>query len=411
MSSAARYLLQIGKTSRAFLPTILLLPTAAFAQTEPRVTVDVSANATAESNPFFETNGESAISATLQIDPKVYWEDEKTNVVVDASLRMTQYLQNYGNDIGGRVGVLANRQLSTRTSLNASAGFQSSRSRVQDFFVGSLNAPLDPVEFPDVTFTDVTVAGRRTRTQTLDASLGLDHVLSEDQSVGVFGGTSYSRFSASDQSDFRTASLGARYRLQYSERTSITAGITASTADYIGTNNGDARILNPQVGIENKINERVSFTANLGVALASVDDMFKVSTNKTYLTGAVSICDRGVISALCGSASRTAGPTALGGIRAVTNFALVFDKQLSRKDRIILSGRYGQTSESSSPLAVSGSRNSQLYGVTGTYAKDIGERLSFVVTPSFSKIVERRVRDEANYAITVGIRLRLGKLR
>lgn len=411
MSLAVRHIQQAGKAACALLPAIFIMPTATFAQTEPRVTIDVSANGTAESNPFFETNGKSALSANLQIDPRVYWEDEKTSVVVDANLRMTQYLQRYGSDIGAGVGVRASRQLNTRTSLNASAGFQSSRSRVQDFFLGSLNAPLDPVDFPDVTFTDATVAGRRTRVQTLDASLGLDHILSEDQTVGVFASTSYSRFSGSDQSDFRTGSLGARYRRQVSERTSVTASLVGTVADYLGTTDGDARILSPQIGIENKINERVSFTANLGVAFASVDDATQVSRNKTYLTGAVSICDKGVVSAICVTASRSAEPTALGGIRAVTNLAMVFDKQLSRKDRIILSGRYGQTSESSTSLAVLGARNTQVYGVSATYSKELTERLSFVMSPSFSKVVERRLRDEANYAITIGIRLRLGKLR
>ena len=393
------------------LPACLLLPTAAAAQTKPRVTVDVSVNGTADSNPFLEPGGASTLSGTLQVDPKVYWEDETTSVVVDASLRMTQYLQRYGNDISGRVGVLAKRQLSTRTSLSATAGFQTSRSTLKDFFLGSLGAPLDPVQFPDVTFSDVTITGRRTRVQTLDASLGLDHVISEDSGVNVFAATTYSQFSGSDQFDFRTGSVGANYRWQLSERTNITAGVTGTIADYIGTKDGDARIISPQVGINNQINERVSWTANLGVSLASIDNALGASRTKTYITGAFSICDKGVESALCGSISRSAEPTALGGVRAVTNLAVIYDKQLSRNERLILSARYGQTSQASAPLSVNGVRNSQIYGVSGTYSKDISERLAFVVTPSFTKVVERRFRDEANYAITVGIRLRLGKLR
>ena len=411
MSRKASHLWHSGKSACFILPACLLLPTYAAAQTEPRVTVDVSLNGTADSNPFLQAGGKSALSATLQVDPKVYWEDETTNVVVDASLRMTQYLERYGNDIGGRVGVMATRQLSTRTSLTASAGFQTSRSTLQDFFLGSLGSPLDPVQFPEVTFTDVTTAGRRTRVETLDAQVGIDQILSEDEAINIFGSTSYSRFSGSDQFDFRTGSVGARYRKQLSERTSVNAGVTGTLVDYIRINDGDARIINPQIGIENKINERVSWTANLGVSLASVDNAFQESRNKAYVTGAFSICDRGVESGLCGSISRSAEPTAFGGIRAVTNIAAIYDKQLSRNERLILSGRYGQTSQANAPLATTGVRNSQVYGVSGTYSKEFNERLSFVVTPSFSKLVERRQLDEANYAITVGIRIRLGKLR
>ena len=393
------------------LPALWLLPTYAAAQTEPRVSVDVSLNGAADGNPFLEAGGKSALSATLQVDPKVYWADETTSVVVDASLRMTQYFERYGNDIGGRIGVSATRKLNTRTSLTASAGFQTSRSTLQDFFLGSLGAPLDLVQFPEVIFTDVTTAGRRTRIQSLNAQVGVDRVLSGDEAINIFGSTSYSRFGGSDQFDFRTGSIGARYRKQMSERTSVNAGVTGTIADYIRTNDGDARIINPQVGIENKISERVNWTANVGVSLASVNNAFEESRNKAYVTGAFSICDKGVESGLCGSISRSAEPTAFGGVRAVTNIAAIYDKQLSRNDRLILSGRYGQTSQANAPLTATGVRNSQVYGVSGTYSKEFNERLSFAVTPSFSKVVERRQLNEANYAITMGIRIRLGKLR
>ena len=393
------------------LPALWLLPTYAAAQTEPRVSVDVSLNGAADGNPFLEAGGKSALSATLQVDPKVYWADETTSVVVDASLRMTQYFERYGNDIGGRIGVSATRKLNTRTSLTASAGFQTSRSTLQDFFLGSLGAPLDLVQFPEVIFTDVTTAGRRTRIQSLNAQVGVDRVLSGDEAINIFGSTSYSRFGGSDQFDFRTGSIGARYRKQMSERTSVNAGVTGTIADYIRTNYGDARIINPQVGIENKISERVNWTANVGVSLASVNNAFEESRNKAYVTGAFSICDKGVESGLCGSISRSAEPTAFGGVRAVTNIAAIYDKQLSRNERLILSGRYGQTSQANAPLTATGIRNSQVYGVSGTYSKEFNERLSFAVTPSFSKVVERRQLNEANYAITMGIRIRLGKLR
>ena len=411
MSSNTSHLRKIGKSASFILPACLLLPAMASAQTEPRVTVDVSLNGGVDSNPYLEPGGKSALSATLQVDPKVYWEDETTTVVVDASLRMTQYLQRYGNDLGGRVGVSATKQLNTRTSLRASAGFQTSRSTLQDFLLGSLGEPLDPVQFPDVTFTDVTTAGRRTRVQTLDASVGIDHVLSEDEAISIFGATSYSRFSGPGQIDFRTGTVGGRYRKQLSERTSVNAGVTGTVVDYIATSEGDARIINPQVGIENKINERVSWTANVGVSIAAVDNTFQESRTKAYITGAFSICDRGVQSGLCGSISRSSEPTAFGGVRAVTNIAAVYDKQLSRNERLILSGRYGQTSQATTPVLVNGARNTQIYGVSGTYSKDFNERVSFVVTPSFTKAVERRFRNETNYAIMAGIRVRLGKLR
>lgn len=409
--SSARYLRQLTVTACAVVPAMLVMPAAAIAQTEPRVTVDVSLNGTADSSPFLETNGSSTLSGTLQVDPKVYWQDETTSVVVEASVRMTQYLRRYGNDLSGRVGATATRQLNSRTSFTATAGYLSSRSTLRDFFLGGINAPLNPVEFPDANFTDVTIAGQRQRIETLDASLGLNHVLSEDETINVFGATSYSRLGGASQPDYRTASIGAGYGRRLSERTTINAGLTGTLADYIGTRNGDARILGSKIGIDNKINERVNWTGNIGVSVASVDDTLGKAQTKTYLTGSFSICDKGVKSALCGSFSRSAEPTALGGVLAVTNVAAVFDQTLSQTTRLSLSARFGQTSQNSASAPLPNARNIQIYGASGTYSRDISDRLAFVVTPSVTREVEKQFGNQTNYAVTVGVRLRLGKLR
>lgn len=411
MNKITKNLKQFANAARVAVPIMIVLPTSAFGQAAPRVTVDISLNGTGDSNPFLDPGGVSSLSGTLQVDPKVYWEDETSSVALNANLRTTQYLRRYGNDIGGSVSVVAAKKLDLRTELSASAAFSSSRSTLKDFFLGNLSAPLDPVEFPEATFNDVTFAGRRNRVDTFNGLLGLSRVLSEDDSISTSFLTSYSRFSGSDQFDYRTGRLGAKYQRRLSERTSISAGAVATIADYIGTKDGDARVISPQIGIANKINERVNWTASLGASFASVDNPLGVSRTKTYFTGEVSICDRGVESALCGSASRSAEPTSLGGIRAITNVAVVFDKKLSPNDRVMFSGRYGQTSQSTTGVIVPDQRNTQLYGVSGTYSKDIGERLAFFITPSFTKVVERRFRDETNYALTVGLTLRLGKLR
>lgn len=409
--SAARHIRQIGLTACAVVPAILVMPSAAVAQTAPRVVVDVSVNGTVDSNPFLEPNGVSSLSGTLQVDPQVYWEDETTDVVVSGSVRSTQYFRRYGNDVSGRIGATATRQLNNRTSLNASAGFSSSRSTLRDFFPGSVITPLDPIEFPDTNFTDVTISGRRTRVETLNASLGLDYALTEDETINLGGSTSYSQFSESDQLDFRTVSLTAGYGRRLTERTTITAGVTGTIADYIGTKDGDARIIGPKIGIENKISERVNWTANIGASVAFVDDAMGTSRTKTFLTGTFSICDKGVKSTLCGSLSRSAEPTSLGGVRAVTNVAAVFDQVLSPSDRLNFSARYGQSSQSSASVPFPNARNIQIFGATGTYSKDISNRLAFVITPSVTREVEKQFRNETNYAVSAGIRLRLGKLR
>ena len=411
MSRTAALLRCVGNTVCLCIPVVLMDPATVQAQTTPNVSVDVSLGATADSNPFLETNGSSTISATLQIEPKVYWEDETTNVSLDANLRVSQYMERYGNDIGGRIGVQGRKQIDKRTSLAVSAGFQSSRSTFRDDFLANLNGSLDTVKFPALEFNDLTIVGRRTRVMTLDAYVGLDHTISEDDAINLFGTTSYSRFAGSAQSDYRTGTLGARYRRQLSERTSATAGVSATVADYVGINTGDARIVSPQIGVENRINERLTWTANLGVSIASVDNSQRVARTSAYLTAALSLCDKGVKSALCGSLTRSAEPTAFGGIRPVTNVAFSYERQLTLNDRVSVTGRYGRIGQSDAAFTVIQPKNSQLFGAAATYDKAINDRLSFFVSPSFTRVLEKPLRNASNYAVTVGVRMRLGKIR
>lgn len=411
MSPSSALLRRLGGAAFLYTPIFLMSPVAVQAQTSPIVSVDVSLGGTADSNPFLETNGASTISATLQVEPRVYWEDETTSASIDANLRVSQYMERYGNDIGGRIGIQARKQIDKRTSLAASAGFQSSRSTFRDDFLANLSGSLDTVKFPALVFNDLTIIGRRTRVMTLDAYVGLDHTISEDDAINVFGTTSYSRFGGATQSDYRTGTLGLRYRRRLSERTSATAGVSATAADYIGVNTGDARIVSPQIGIENKLNERLSWTANVGLSIVSVDDAQRVAQTSAYLTAALSLCDKGVKSALCGSLTRSAEPTAFGGIRPVTNVAFSYEQQLTANDRFSVTGRYGRIGQSNVAFALAQPRNSQLFGAAATYDKAINDRLSFFVSPSFTKVIEKPFRNASNYAITVGVKMRLGKLR
>jgi hypothetical protein len=392
-------------------PACSMLPHVAYAQTEPRVVVDVSVVGTGDSNPFLITNGESSFSATLKVDPKVYWEDESSSFTLDGGLRVSQYSNRYGSDIGGRVGVEGDVKIDERTSLFARAGYQSSRSTLQDNFFANIGSPLDPGPFPEVSLTDVTIAGRRIRVNTLDASVGINRALSAADTIGITASTSYSKFGGNVGSDYRTGSVGLQYGRQLSERTTVTAALNATVADYIGINAGDAKIISPQIGIQRQLSESLKWSASLGISYASVDDQFRISRQELYASGDFSLCSTGLNRSLCGSVSRGAAPTALGGISAVTNVSFNYDQKLSLKDSFSMTGRYGRTDQSSDPAFAALRRNSQILGASATYTRDVNERFSIMLVPSYTRISEKQLRKESNYSVMVGVKFRFGKLR
>lgn len=392
--------------------TACLFPAIARAQaTDPRVTIDVSLGGVVDSNPFLLTSAESAASATVKIEPKVVWENESSSAIIDSSFRLSQYTNKYGRDEAARIGAQARTQLDERTSISSRVGFQSSRSTLQDSFFLNASDPFDPGFIPEVPLTDVTVAGRRTRVNTFDASAGIDHVLSPSDSISFSAVTSYSKFSDGVGSDYRTGFGNLQYSRRLSERTSVSASVNAGVADYIGRNAGDATIVSPQFGAQHQLSERVSLNASAGVSYASIDDGVGTRNGRTYISGGFSLCDRGVRSSLCGSMSRSAEPTALGGISAVTSVAIKYDLKLSLKDRFSVSGRYGRTDRSSDPLFSTVRGKSEIYGAQVVYTRYLSDRVSFDIMPSFTKIYEPAVNRDPNYSIVASLRISFGKLR
>ena len=298
-----------------------------------------------------------------------------------------------------------------RTSVSTRAGFQSSRSTLQDSFFLNPSDPFDPGFVPEVPLTDVTVAGRRVRVNTFDASAGINHVLSPSASISFSAVTSYSKFSDGVGSDYRTGFGNLQYSRRLSERTSVSASVSAGIADYIGSSIGDATIVSPQFGVEHQLSERVSLNASAGVSYASIDDGAGDRNGRTYISGQFSLCDRDVRSSICGSMSRSAEPTALGGISAVTSVAINYDLQLSLKDRFAVSGRYGRTDRSSDPLFSNTRGKSEIYGAQAVYTRYLSDRVSFDIMPSFTKIYEPLVDRDPNYSIMASIKIRFGKLR
>lgn len=392
--------------------TACTFPATASAQAnEPRLTIDLSFGGVADTNPFLLTNGDSAVAATVKVEPKVVWKNESSSATIDSSFRLSQYTNKYGRDEAARIGAQAQMQMDERTSISTRAGFQSSRSTLQDSFFLNSSDPFDPGFVPEVPLTDVTVAGRRVRVNTFDASVGVDHILSPSDSISISAVTSYSKFSDGVGSDYRTGFGNLQYSRRLSERTSVSASVNAGVADYIGRNAGDAKIVSPQFGIQHQLSERVSLNASAGVSYASIDDGVGARNGNTYISGQFSLCDRGVRSSFCGSMSRSAEPTALGGISAVTSVAINYDLKLSLKDRFSISGRYGRTDRSSDPLFSAVRRKSEVYGAQIIYTRHFTDRVSLDIMPSLTKIYEPLVNRDPNYSIMASIRIRLGKLR
>ncbi|MBL9068889.1 MAG: hypothetical protein JNM03_02730 [Sphingopyxis sp.] len=398
--------------SSIFLLAWCGMPVAAFAQ-QPEVTVDVSVGGSVSTNPFLYADKGTAAAGNVGVRPLILWQDEVGQTAIEGDLRLAQYTNRYGTDLSGRIGVSSNRRLDEKTTLSLSSSYQSLRSAIQNNFLLAGQDPLNPSNdpIPVIPPVDTTIAGIRSRTQAASGSVGVAHVIDEVSSInaGVSLGASFVNDDIGF--DYRNLSGHIGYERRFSERFALTATVQGGTVNYLGRGTGDSRIFTPQLGIRQQLTSRLIFVAGAGVSYVLTDVGTGKDAKRTSFSGNVGLCDRGQDQTFCLSASRSAQPTALGGVSSVTAVAANFDVVLSQKDRVSFAARYGRTDQNGNSGLPTQFRATDIIGVSGTYSRRLNDRMTFTVTPSYSKIYgDTQGRRGSNASLMVGVTVRFGKL-
>lgn len=399
--------------SSIFLLSWCGMPVAAFAQ-QPEVTVDVSVGGSVSTNPFLYADKGTALAGNVGVRPLILWQDEVGQTAIEGDLRLAQYTNRYGTDLSGRIGVSSNRRLDEKTTLSLSSSYQSLRSAIQNNFLLAGQDPLNPSNdpIPVIPPVDTTIAGIRSRTQAANASVGVTRVIDEVSTINA--GVSLTGSFVSDNAgfDYRNLSGQIGYERKLTERFSLTAGLQGGVVDYLGRSTGDSKIFSPQIGIRQQLTSRLTFVASAGISYVVTDIGAGNDAKRTSFSGSAGLCDRGLDRNLCISASRSAQPTALGGVSSVTAIAANFDVVLSQKDRVSLAGRYGKTDQRGDTGLPTQVRVTDIIGVSGTYSRQLNDRMTFTVTPGYTKIYgDTQGRRGSNASLMVGVTMRFGKLR
>lgn len=383
----------------------------AYAQYEPEYSVDVSVGGGVSSNPFLYADGKTAGSASIDIAPSVVVEDELGKTRLGGNLRFTQYSKYYGNDVSARLEAATERRLDERNSVRVAASVQRMRSAIQDglIFEGGGSQAPGPLLPPTLPVIDTTLAGTRSRITSLNTSFGLSHILNEVSSLDAGIELNGTYIEDDVGFDYRSVSTHAGYRRKLSQRTTVTFDMQVGFVDYLGRRTGDSLIASPRLGVQQQLTDRLSLVADAGISYVRTDIGAGDHSKLVSFAGSVGLCDRGPNRSLCLSGGRSAQPTALGGVSTVTTASLNYDARLSRVDRLSLAARYGRTNQDGAGLPVV--RVTDFIGASATYSRDLNDRLAFTVTPSYSKIFDDTQPRSANYALMVGLTIRLGKRR
>lgn len=366
--------------------------------------LDVYAGAGASRNPFLQIGeGTSAASVFIGIVPQVRILDEVSEVTLDASLRYNRYARLYGDDASASANFQVDRRLSALTKLRAHASARVARTSVQDFIAGPGVGQPDqgaPVLLPDVTF-----AGSRSRTTTLDAGAGIEHQLSaRDRLVAEIAVTSTS-FSMAGQSDYRflTGDLGFNRRL--SDRMSAFAALRVGYSDFLAGKLDDGTVIAPTVGIKTQLNPRLSLEAGAGVSFSRINGLSGRADSRLVPSAQIVLCETNVDSKDCIRISRGSQPTAANGLTTVTTANFSRSQKISQWDQLAVGASYTRTDRSSTARTGQGY---ELLTASATYDHSFDRRVAGFVTPSYTRLFDSNVRRRGDISVLLGIRYRFG---
>lgn len=389
----------------AIAPGSICIGSAANADT--RMGVNIAAGGSVESNPYLTANSSADASGSLQIDPWLNIGDDISSVELRGNLNVQKYTQRAnGTDISGSADLSTSRRLSPYVSLSGGLNYVTTRNGTNLTFVNV--SPTDPLPPPTIPLPDITLGGARIRTQSMAGTLGMSVRLSPlDQAGASFTASRFSSNSGLGR-DYTFLNGGLNYSRTLSDRTSLTASVRYSRSNYAGSREGDGTTVTPEVGIRRTLSPSMTLSASLGASFTRSTRADGTVQKFTSLSGEARICRKQDTTGMCFVAARSAQPTALGGITAVTSVSFNYDKRLSRRDTMTLGLGFNGTSNSGD-TAISGLQTSQSYFASGTWERNFDQRLSMFVSPSYSRI-KNSSNSYNSFKLSAGVRYRFGAI-
>jgi hypothetical protein len=401
--------------------TASALASAGTAQDAPRPELRVSGGMEVSSNPFLLPEGaEEGVGVYISVDPSIFLEEGRNTTVLDGSLRATQFLNNYGTDASGSLGLRTERGLSERTRLNLGATIISSRRSFQDGLVGADDnlGATDPNELPEPPVVDPTLVGELFRSTTISATAGIEHQLSPTSSLSANAALSRTDLSNNFGFDTSSASASVGYGRQISPQTvlSLTGQLasfdfSANAPEFSGDELGDTRVYSIRPGIETQIGSRWRLALNGGVDVVDSDFGSAGGDTSTLLSGSLSLCNTGLRSSFCVTGQRAAQPLAIGGVATVLSAGVTYRLEISQDDRVNFRSQFGRTDQSFEEGFQAGITEINIFGVNGSYTRDLSNRTALNVTIGYTDVSDNLRDVPSNVFARVGITLAFGRRR
>ena len=384
-----------------------LFPLVASAQV--RTNVDVSAGATAASNPFLiEGSGTSAVGMNLTVEPSLVVESAATSVKFSGNLSLEKFFK-YRLDDSILLDASGEHRIDERTTLTAGVDFSSSNSAARRYLGGAVPSNVAAGELPDNVVLDPTLANLTGRTDRVEVNASVKRLLDPESSLVVNAGIGLTTVSSASGKDYRDTNLAAEYTRTLNETTSALITVEGGYADYLGQRAGDGLFITSLVGVDHRFSQAIHLSAQLGASVAVIESPAGDRKSTVVWAGKLDVCDQSGRGSACLTGTRSTRPTSFGGLTTVSSLGFSYAYSFGINDSVSLAAYYARTSGANSSFVNGLGGNSESVNVSGTYRRKVGERLAAFVTPSFASVKDDLMGRRENYQALVGISYSFGK--
>ena len=389
------------------------VPTIVAAQDAPRPAVRVTGGVEVSSNPFLLEDGPEGIAAFISIDPTLFLEEGRNTTVLDGSVRATQFLNDYGTDVNGRLRLSTQRSLTERTKLSLSTLVTSTRRGFQDgiFGNGGGAVPTDPGSLPDAVLLDPTLIGALVRSTSVGAEGSIDRQLTPVSSLEFGAAYSQTFFSNSAGFDVSSASASLGYNRRLSPQTTVSLSGQFASFNFEQQNQSDANVYSVRASVDREIGTRWSLSAGGGADFIDRDLGLLGGGTDILLAGDVSVCRSGLRSRLCVTGRRAAQPTALAGVSTVISIGAAYDLRLSRTDFLSVNAQFGRSDQDLNNGFITAGSQVDVFGVSANYTHELSDTSGVVLGLGYSGASDDLRDVRANVFARIGITLGFGRQR
>ena len=425
---------------RCFGLTVATSMSAAVGAQQVQTGVLVSTGVSAESNPYNATSGPGGPALTAQVQPQLrYRTSENTSLDLNGLAQFRRFLHDYGLEDNYSANAFLNTRQSDRLTLRASASASYNEGGFNNYgrpglspLIGPLPSTgttsidatgatvVTPLPLPSVSdvalanqlplLTDVNVLGLRTRTKSFGAGVGFSGVISAQSQLSGDLNLRGARFKSPLLSDYDNASAELRYSHTLNELSSVGLIGSVDRTNYRGTRVGDTTTKSALLSYDRRFARGWAVSVAAGLSSSDIRQLAgRPNVTLTALNVRGQFCNQAEYGRLCISGQRSPQPSANGAVSVSNSVAADYSRRLTERQSLSLTGTYTSTGRGRG--SVLNLPSASFAAASAQFNNTLGERSSFYVNGTASKIFNGGASRDINLGIAAGISMRFGGLR